>query len=133
MSENRVFTEEELKAMGTRTLDLLYETIDKGDKEKSKLLAKRMYEEFNYLHDGYMFWVSGLLTHIYKNYGIDAVEKAEREAHTIEAKVAFKPPEKTDIRSQVEHAAKAMRGHLQPLTIEEDDEKVCLTIKPCGS
>ena len=95
MSEDRVFTEKELKDMGTRTLDLLCETIDQGDKEQSKQLAKRMYEEFNHLHDGYMFWVTGLLTHIYNNYGIDAVEKAEREAHTIEAKGPFKPIEKT--------------------------------------
>lgn len=133
MGEDRVFTEEELKAMGTRTLDLLYETIDTGNKEEAKQLAKRMYEEFNYLHDGYMFWVSGLLTYIYNHYGIDAVEKAEREAHTIEAKIPFKPIEKTDIRSLVEHAAKVMRGHLQPLTIEEDDEKIVITMKPCGS
>lgn len=133
MSDKRVFTDEELKEMGTRTLDLVHEAIDMNDKEKAKKLATRMYEEFNYLHDGYMFWVTGLLTYIYQNYGIEEVEKAEREAHTIEAKIAFKPPEKTDIRSQVEHAAKAMRGHLQSLTIEEDDEKIILTMKPCGS
>ncbi len=133
MSQKRVFTDEELKAMGRRTLDVLRETIDRGDKEKAKDLATRMYEEFNFLHDGYMFWVSGLLTHIYENYGIDAVEKAERHAHTIEGETVFKPPEKTDLRSRVEHTAKAMRGHLQPLTIEEDDEKILITMKPCGS
>jgi len=133
MSNNRVFTDEELKEMGTRTLDLLQEAIDKNDKEKAKKLANRMCKEFNHLHDGYMFWVSGLLTHIYHNYGIDAVEKAEREAHTIEAKTVFKPSKKTDFRSRVENLAKGLRGHLQPLTIEEDDEKVVLTMKPCGS
>ena len=133
MSNNRVFTEEELKEMGTRTLDLVQEAIDNNDKEKAKELANRMYEEFNYLHDGYMFWVTGLLTYIYRSYGIDAVEEAEREAHTIEAKTVFKPSKKTDFRSRVEELAKALRGHLQPITIEEDDEKVTLTMKPCGS
>ena len=133
MNSKRVFTDKELREMGTRTLDLVLEAIDSGNKEKAKELAKRMYQEFNFLHDGYMFWVSGLLTHIYKKYGIDAVEAAEREAHTIEAKVAFKPPEKTDFRSRVEHFANGVRGHLQPVTIKEDDEKVSLTMKPCGS
>jgi hypothetical protein len=133
MNSKRVFTDEELKEMGTRTLDLLLEVIDDGNKEKAKELANRMYQEFNFLHDGYMFWVSGLLSYIYKNYGIEAVEEAEREAHTIEAKTVFKPPEKTDFRSLVEHRAKGLRGHLQPLTIEEDDEKVSLAMKPCGS
>jgi hypothetical protein len=67
MYQNRVFTDGELKAMGMRTLDLLRETIASGDKVKSGELANRMYEEFNFLYDGYMIWVSGLLTHIYNN------------------------------------------------------------------
>jgi hypothetical protein len=133
MSDKRIFTEQELKEMGTRTLDLVLESIDSGNKDKAKELANRMYREFNYLHDGYMFWVTGLLTFIYENYGIEAVETAERKAHTIEANVVFKPLEKTDIRSQVEHLASGLRGHLQPITIKEDDEKVSLTMKPCGS
>jgi len=133
MGRNRLFTDRELKEMGTRTLDLLLQAVKAGDKTKARRLAIRMYEEFNYLHDGYMVWVTGLLTHIYRNYGIDAVERAEREAHTIEGKTVFKPPKETDLRSRVEHMAKALRGHLQPLTIEEDDEKVVMTMKPCGS
>jgi len=133
MSQKRIFTDRELKEMGTRTLDLVLETIDAGDKDKAKELANRMYREFNFLHDGYMIWVSGLLSYIYKNQGIAAVEEAEREAHTIEAKTGFKPPEKTDLRSQVEHLATGLRGHLQPITIVEDDERISLTMQPCGS
>jgi hypothetical protein len=133
MKGSRIFTDKELKEMGTRTLDVALEAIEAGNKDKAKALVKRMYQEFNHLHDGYMFWVTGLLTYIYEKYGIDAVEEAERKAHTIEAKVVFKPPEKTDIRSRVEHLASGLRGHLQPITIVEDDEKVSLTMKPCGS
>jgi hypothetical protein len=133
MSDKRIFTEQELEDMGTRTLDLVLEAIDAGDKQRAKDLVQRMYREFNYLHDGYMIWVTGLLTHIYKKHGIDAVEEAEREAHTIEAKVVFKPPEKKDIRSRVEHLASGLRGHLQPITIVEDDKTVRLTMQPCGS
>ena len=133
MNSKRIFTDEELKEMGTRTLDLIIEAIDAGDKNKAKELAQRMYQEFNFLHDGFMFWVSGLLTYIYNNYGIDAVEEAEREAHTAEAKTVFKPLEKTDARFVVEHTAKALRGHMQPVVIEEDDEKISLAMKPCGS
>ncbi|MBN1568038.1 MAG: hypothetical protein JXA73_09340 [Acidobacteria bacterium] len=133
MSRNRIFTEQELKEMGTRTIDLLFEAIDSGDKNKAKELAGRMYREFNYLHDGYGIWVSGLQTYIYKKLGIDALEEAEREAHTIEAKTVFTPIEQTDIRSLVEHLASGLRGHLQPITIVEDDEKISLTMQPCGS
>jgi len=34
MSDKRLFTDQELKAMERRTLDILKETIDSGDKEK---------------------------------------------------------------------------------------------------
>ena len=133
MNGNRLFTDEELREMGRRTLDVAQEAIEQGDKQKAKELVQRMYKEFNHLHDGYMFWVTGLLTYIYQNYGIESVEKAERFAHTIEGKTVFKPPIETDLRSLVMHLAKSLRGHLQPLEIEEDDEKIVLTMKPCGS
>ena len=133
MKNKRVFTEKELKEMGTRTLDLVLEAIDTGNKEKARELAQRMYREFNYLHDGYGIWVTGLQTYIYQKYGIGALEEAERMAHTIEAKIVFKPSETTDFRSRVEHLVSGLRGHLQPITIEEDDEKVSITMKPCGS
>jgi hypothetical protein len=133
MTKNRVFTDRELKEMGTRTLDLVLEAIESGNKERARELAQRMYREFNHLHDGYMFWVTGLQTYIYKNYGIDALEEAEREAHTIEAKTVFRPSEETDFRSRVEHLVGGFRGHLQPIRVEEDDEKVSITMEPCGS
>jgi hypothetical protein len=133
MNKKGIFTDKELKEMGTRTLDLVLEAIEAGNKDKARELAQRMYREFNHLHDGYMFWVTGLQTYIYKKYGIDAVEEAEREAHTIEAKTVFKPSEKTDFRSRVEHLVSGLRGHLQPIRIEEDDEKVSITMEPCGS
>ena len=133
MNNNRVFTYEELKEMGIPTLDLVKEAIEKGDKEKAKELADRMKNEFNHLHDGYMVWVTGLLSYIYRNYGVEAVEEAEKEAHGIEGRTVFKPSGKTDFRSKVEGMAGALRGHMQPVVIKEDDEKITLTMKPCGS
>ena len=133
MSDKRLFTDEELAALGTPTLDLLLQAIDAGDTGTAKALAQRMKNEFNHLHDGYMFWVAGLQTYIYENCGVDALEQAERQAHTAEAKTVFKPPEKTGLRSQVEHAASALRGHMQPITIVETDETISLSAKPCGS
>jgi len=133
MTSKRLFTDKELKEMGTRTLDAVYAAIDAGDKKKAKDLALRMYQEFNHLHDGYFFWVTGLQSYIYRKLGIKAVEEAEREAHGIEAKVVFTPPEKNDLRSRVEHLASGLRGHLQPITLTEDDEKITVTMEPCGS
>jgi hypothetical protein len=133
MDNKRLFTDRELQEMGKRTLDLVLEAIEAGNKERAKELAIRMKREFNYLHDGFMFWVTGLQSYIYKNCGIDAVEEAEREAHTIEARAVFKPPEKTDLHSLVEHLAGALRGHMQPIQIVKDDTIIRLTMQPCGS
>jgi hypothetical protein len=133
MSDKRIFSDQELQEMGKRTLDCVLEAIDAGDKDKAKDLANRMKQEFNFLHDGYMFWISGLLTHIYKKYGADEVEEAEREAHTIEGRTGFKPQENLDLRSMVEHLANGLRGHMQPITIVEDDKMISLTMQPCGS
>jgi hypothetical protein len=133
MSDKRLFTEQELAEMGTPTLDLLMQAIDAGDKDRAKTLAQRMKKEYNHLHDGYMFWVAGLQTYIYKNHGAEALEEAERQAHTAEAKVVFKPPERNDLRSQVEHVASGLRGHMQPITIVETDDTISLSMKPCGS
>jgi len=133
MTENRIFTDEELKELGARNLDLVLEAIDAGDKDKAKALAVRMQKEYQHLHDGYMFWVTGLQSYIYRHLGVDALEEAEREAHTAEAKVVFLPPEKTDLRSLVEHMASGLRGHMQPITIIETDKTISLSMKPCGS
>lgn len=133
MNSNRVFTDSELEEMGRRTLDVLTDAIDAGDKEKAGELARRMYKEFNYLHDGYFTWVTGLLTYIYEKLGVDAVEEAERFAHTVESKIAFVPTGHTEFRDRVLDMLDGLRGHLQPIEIHEDDEKVTLAMKPCGS
>jgi hypothetical protein len=132
MENQRIFTDKELQELSGRTLDKVLAAIDSGDREKAKELAQRMYKEFNYLHDGYFSWVT-VYCLLYQNYGIEAVEKAEIEAHTTESKIVFKPPEKTDLRSRVEHMLAGMRGHLQNVVVEEDDQTVTLTMKPCGS
>ena len=133
MKKNRIFTDEELSEMSTRTLDLVLEAIDAGDKEKAKELAQRMYRQFNHLHDGYFSWVTGLQTFIYENYGIAVLEQAEREAHTREAKFVFKSPGNQDFKTRIKALAGGFQGHLQPVVVEEDDEKVTITMKPCGS
>jgi len=133
MAGKRIFSDQEIKELEGRTLDKALEAIDKGDKEKAKKLAIQAQKEYNHLHDGYFTWASGLLTYIYSHWGVDEVEKAERFAHGVEAKVVFKPPEKKDLRSLVEHMSKMVQGHMQPVTIEEEDDKFIITMHPCGS
>jgi hypothetical protein len=132
--DKRVWTDEELAEMSKRTIDKALDAIDAGDAPRAKELVNLMYEQFTHLHDGYMCWIAGLLTYLYEQGGAAEVEEAERFAHGLEAKLVFKPPEKTDFKFMVEKMAAELQGHVhQHMTLEEDDEKVVLTNTPCGS
>jgi hypothetical protein len=132
MAVSRVFTKEELEEMGRRTVDLLTEAIEEGDEKRAKELAKRMYREFAFMHDLYRDWAAGFMDYIYRNYGEDALYQALR-------KVAGSPgrpsanTDKQDFRRQVQGLAHVLRGHLEAMKVEEDDEKVCMQMQPCGS
>lgn len=129
--ENKIFSDEELKEMGVRTLDLLTQAIENGDKERAKKLAERMYRESLNMHDTYVDWTTGLMDYIYKNCGEDSLYEAEKK---ILASTTAKLRTRTaDFRQRVKAMLIALRGHQQPLKVEEDDEKVCITMEPCGS
>ena len=126
----RVFTAKELHEMGERSIDLLNRAIDSGDKERAKEMANRMLGECTLLHDLYLDWTSALMSYIYNNYGEDALYQAMRKV--FEA-TPLGDAGKMDFRSKVQMVATALRGHMVPIKIEEDDEKVRLTMQPCGS
>ena len=69
MNNKNLFTEEELKEMGKRTLDLLLSSIEKNDKEAAKKLSRRMYNEFLGMHDLYRDWITDLLSFIGRRFG----------------------------------------------------------------
>lgn len=129
---NKVFTHEELEEIGKRTVDLLTEAIEAGDKERAKKLARRMYGEFSSMHDLYVDWVAGFMDYIYTNYGGDALYQTLRKVVNISVGLMAEA-KKVEFRRQVQWIAFMFRGHLQPMKVEEDDEKVCITVEPCGS
>jgi len=134
MAKKRYFTEAELKAMGTRTRDLLDKAIDEGDAEKAKKLCHRMYAEWLAMHDLYVRWVASLLSYVYDNYGDESLQKALKKSCAAWYKVSYENIAKADdFKRKVEMFAMGLRGHLQPIIIEEDDEKVSLKMDPCGS
>ena len=134
MNKNRVFTETELEELGKRTVDLVCEAIDAGDNEKAKKLSERMHREFQSMHDVYVTWFTGALSHIYEHYGDKALYEAMHQSSSVWFKPIVESYDKTgDFRHQVVMLAHGLAGHLQPMKVEEDDEKVCITMMPCGS
>ena len=74
MSE-RLFSEEEIREMGKRTVDRLTEAIDAGDAEQAKKIAQRMYNEFLGMHDLYRNWTTATLSEVGKRFGDEVLEE----------------------------------------------------------
>jgi len=129
---NRVFTQKELEEIGKRTVDLLTQAIEAGDKERANKLARRMYGEFSSMHDLYVDWAAGFMDYIYTNYGEDALYQALRKVVSASTGPAV-DAKKVDFRRRVQGLASVLRGHLEPMKVEEDDAKVCITMETCGS
>ena len=133
MSQEKIFTKEELKAMGERTLDLVQASIDAGELEAAKQLSQRMYNEFLGMHDFYRDWVTALLSFIGKRYGDEVLHEALKETVGEYTRRLQKRYAHKSARRKMEIFMAGLRGHLHPLQIEEDDEKFTITSQPCGS
>ena len=132
---DRFFTDDELQDMGRRTVDRLTDAIDAGDSEKAKKLAKRMYNEFLSMHDLYRNWITATLSEVGRRYGDDDLEGIMTEGVRAWWKpiVDSLPKEPEAMPAKVKMFISGLHGHLQPLEIKEDDEKVEIKMCPCGS
>ena len=134
MSE-KFFNAEEMKEMEKRTVDRLIEAIEDNDPDKAKKTARRMYNEFLGMHDLYRNWVTSLLTEIGTNYGDEVLDdimmKSVRSWWTpIMDKL---PRGQDDLAAKIKMFISGIHGHLQPLEIKEDEEKITVKMCPCGS
>ncbi len=133
MAQERLFTEEKLKELGMRTVDRLEQSIDAGNTEEAKKLARLMYREFLAMHDLLIDWIAALLTFIGKNHGDKELYDALDASVGAWLEPAAKLYEGQDAKRRLKLAAGGMRGHLQPIKIIEDDEKFIIMMEPCGS
>ena len=134
MAGEKLFTENELREMGIRTVDAIISAVDAGDNEKAKKLSRRMYKEFESMHDLYRDWTTALLSFIYKNYGDQALYDSLAEGCAPWLNPLIEHYKKsTDPKRRAQMFAAGLRGHLQPLEIKEDDEKFIFMMTPCGS
>lgn len=131
----RFFTDEELREMERRTVDRLTDAIDAGDGEQAKKIAKRMYNEFLAMHDLYRNWVTATLSEVARRYGDEALDEIMVEGvRAWWGPIVENLPDGPDaVPARIKMFAAGLHGHLQPLEIEEDDEKVEIRMCPCGS
>jgi len=129
----RLFTAEELEELGMRSVDAVQKAIDAGDRDKAKGLSRRMYREFQAMHDLYVGWVTSLLSFIGRRYGDEVLYEALEESCGMWLKPLLEQYAQATPRRRGEMLFAGLRGHLQPMKIEEDDEKFTIIMQPCGS
>ena len=124
---------EDIAEMEKLTVDRLTEAIDRGNLEGAKKLARRMYNEFLSMHDLYRDWTAATLSFVGRRFGDKALEEAMDAGR--QGVVGPEPREDAagTLRARVKMFAAGLEAHLQPLHIEEDDEKVVIQMRPCGS
>jgi hypothetical protein len=131
----RLFSKDEIAELEKRTLDRLLEAIDSGDPKEAKKIANRMYNEFLSMHDLYRNWTAATLSCIGKRFGDQVLDEVMTEgvkAWWLPTMEKF-PQGAENLRARVKMFVSGLHGHLQPMHIEEDEEKVVLQMKPCGS
>jgi hypothetical protein len=131
----KIFNNQEIAAMEKLTVERVIEAIEAGDKDEAKKLAQRMYNEFFSMHDLYRDWIGAMLSFVARRWGDDALEEvmdAGVKSWWLPNLAKF-PQEPEKLKQRIRMFAGGLHGHLQPLHIEEDDEKVVIQMRPCGS
>ena len=113
--------------------DRMATLIDAGDMEEVKKVYAYMEKGFQDLHDIYREWASLLLSHVYREYGVDALEQCLR----FSSEERWMPWMMEDIeqgpKERLQNWVALLLGNFASLRIEEDDEKFTLFQDPCGS
>jgi hypothetical protein len=133
MTQDRLFSDQELEEMGTQTVELVEQAIDKGEYGEAKKLAWRMCGEFSAMHDLYLEWMTDTLTFIYQRYGDQALYDALHKGVTAWTAPLVDIYKGKEAKHRARLLTSALRGHLQPVKVLEDDEKFTMMMQPCGS
>jgi hypothetical protein len=134
MTKERLFTEEELEEMGTRTDELILKAIEEGDIKKARRLVLRMYKEFKAMHDIEVAMVTSVLSFIGNRFGDETLHEALHGMLSCWVKDAARAYEKVgDPKARAKMFAYGLKGHGQGIKVEEDNEKFTFIWETCGS
>ncbi|MFC1967715.1 hypothetical protein ACFLV2_03680 [Chloroflexota bacterium] len=133
MKKSRIFTEKELEEMGKVPRDSAIEAIEAGDKEKAIDIVNGIHNTAQGTLDMFVGWVADLMDYIYVHDGAEGLEEALRKTYERGESKRLEAFSKMDVRGRVEAHAAGLRGLLQKLEIEEDDEKICIKMASCGT
>ncbi|MEW6296847.1 MAG: hypothetical protein AB1671_03790 [Thermodesulfobacteriota bacterium] len=107
--------------------------IDAGDVEGAKRLYAYMEKGFRDLHDLYREWTSMLLSHVYRTYGIGALEDCLRFSSERRWMPWMMEDITRDAKDRLQSWVSLLLGNFATIRVEEDDEKFTIFQNPCGS
>jgi hypothetical protein len=113
------------------TVDRLVGAIEAGDADGAKKIAQRMYNEFLSMHDLYRNWIAATLSFIGRRFGDQVLEEAIDEGVKTWwlPNLEKLPQGYATLKARLRMFAAGLHGHLQPLHIEEDDEKITIQMR----
>jgi hypothetical protein len=124
-------------------MGLTMEALEKGDIKKAKEWIRRQDASKDAIHDLYLHWITALLSYIYDNLGEDSAVRAVKETACHGQSGWALPILK--LKEQI-MKEKGFKGYIEWIvdlwsqhsmypgtTFEEDDEKIILTMKQCGT
>lgn len=133
MNQENFFTEEQLVRMGTSRMQRAIAAINSGDKKTAVKEVRGLCNEFLSMHNILRDWIAAIYSYIYIHYGDEDLYQLNRDAVSFWFKDLMKLYLKEEPRRRAEMLVAGLRGHLEPLKVEEDEEKFTITMLPCGS
>lgn len=127
-------TSEEILTAADAPQRRMTELLDAGDKAGAKQFYVEVEKACRDLHDFYREWVTSLLSHVYREYGVEELNRCLRYS----SEKGWMPWMMEDITHDApdrlrDWARLLAVGNFATLKIEEDDEKFVITQNPCGS
>jgi hypothetical protein len=105
-----------------------------GDPAGARAVVREQAEAARELHDWYRDWVSSLLSHVYRELGVDGLERCLR-ASSERGWMPWMMEDVThDPRTRLRDWTRLLAvGNFATISIEEEDDKFVIVQHPCGS
>jgi hypothetical protein len=129
MTQERVFSEKELRELSKGFVQLASEHLDAGRLDEAKYWCRRAIDAPSHVHDFLVNSVAMLLSFIYDRLGEETAAEALRQ--TMEKQtVKLAVPETRELKEWITWCADIARQHspIPGLQVQEDHEKFVLTV-----
>lgn len=136
-TSGRVFTNDQLREMERPYMDLAIGALNNNDMVSAARWCRRFDETKYQVHDSAAIIISKILSYIASKHGENAAVSTLKHSTAFGEELFFKPKQQMiaekGIGAWVEFMVDFWRQHVSPIEVTEDDDKVTIHVKICGS